>query len=118
MQRYPEPDLIGEIVSAERHRTIPTVTVLHVRTTSSAPGSMTRVYVFEQMMSIEEMQGRCLRADVLPLPQNDHRSDESGTLIAMEWCVHEKDGRTVECSPGWSGDEKGRTYIRLTPPQI
>ena len=117
MQRYPEADLTGEIIAVDRHTTIPTVTVLRVHMDTDARNSTARIYVFEKMLDVHQLEGRCLRADVLPLPQNDADSDESGALIAMEWCIHEKDGTTVECSPGWSNDESGHDYIRITPPQ-
>lgn len=117
MQRYPEADLTGEILTAERHPTIPAVTVLRVRMEPHDEEIITRIYVFEKMLDTHELEGRCLRADVLALPQNDARSEDRGTLIAMEWCIHEKNGTTVECSPGWSDNEHGRQYIKLTPPQ-
>lgn len=118
MQRYPEADLTGEIIRADRHPTIPTVTVLRVQMNYANAKAVTRIYIFERILDGVDMEGRCLRADVLELPQNDVDCDDSGALIAMEWCIHEKDGKTVECSPGWSDNETGRQYIRITPPQI
>ena len=101
MQRYPEADLTGEILSAERHPTIPTVTVLRVRMEPHDEEIVTRIYVFEKMLDTDDLEGRCLRADVLALPQNDAQSDDRGTLIAMEWCIHQ-DGPTTRADASTS----------------
>lgn len=98
--------------------TIPEVTVLRVQQVPGEDGRITSIYVFEHILTMEDLEGRCLKADVLLLPQNDAYSTETGPMIAMEWCIHEKNGKAIKCSPGWSEHEEPRQYIKLKPPQV
>ena len=117
MRRYPEADLQGEIISAERHATIPHLTILRVKRTPHEDARLSRIYVFEPLRPHEELIGVCLKADVLALPQNDYESDETGPLVAMEWCIHHKHGPIIQTSPGWSETHSPRQYIDISPPQ-